>query len=117
MKTTALTDIMADLACSIAQVQRQLDGQFEKDKKQLEDLMAKAPTEVRPLLTGLAPNRQLVRKHEVNARMRMQQEKTIGASVSIGVQLLNFSADLRFQRDTSKDSQINICVEQVPAPP
>ena len=109
-----LSDLITNLASDVVTIQKNMDAQFEEDHQKYIALLAHTPEECREYLRPLAPVRQRLSKYDVNARISLQTEKTVGASLKIGVNLLNVSADMRFQRDTSKDNQISFHVKQIP---
>lgn len=109
-----MSDLMAQFASDAVAVQRHLDAQYAQDFRSFHKLLEETPNPFRQLVLPLAPQRQCLGTFEVNARIGFSHEKTVSAEVRIGVHLLHFSADLRFQRDTSHDSQLWVCVEQVP---
>ena len=116
MKTAPLTDLLTHLATDLANIQKQLDTQFENDIQQFKTLIAQTPEAARLYLSPLAPKRQIASKQEVVARLQWKQENSSGSSLRIGPQLLNFSADVRFQRSTESDCRLRIVLEQIPLP-
>lgn len=112
-----LSNLMTHLASDVVAVQKNMDTQFEEDRRIFSRLLADTPEEFRPYLLPLAPHRQRVSTMEYDTRVQLQRGKTVGGSIGIGVFLLNVSADLRFQRDTSQDSQLRFFVEQIPVQP
>ncbi|MEO1257612.1 MAG: hypothetical protein AAFZ15_02410 [Bacteroidota bacterium] len=113
-KTTPLTDLIAHLATDLVDIQKALDAQFEKDIQQFEMLLSQTPATTRSYLLPLAPRRQRANKHEVEARIHWQQEKSSSGGLTIGTQLLNFSADVRYQRNTENDCRLKIEIVQIP---
>ena len=113
-KTAPLSDLIACLATDLVDIQKKLDAQFEKDIQQFEITISQIPETNRPYLLPLAPKRQRVSRHEVEARIHWQQEQSSAGSLTIGTQLLNFSADVRYQRNTEADCRLKIEIAQVP---
>ena len=89
-----------------------MDLHFENDIQRYKKLIAQTPEDARPFLIPLAPKRQKIMQHNVTARLQWQQEKTTASQISLGVQMLNLSADLSYQRSTENDSTFSICIER-----
>ncbi len=109
-----LSRLISNLASEAVTVQKNIDAQFEEDCQRFSQLIANTPEGYQEYLWPFAPPRQRLSNFEVKARIQLQQEKTIGGSIAIGVHLLNISADLRFQRDTSQDCQLKFSIKQIP---
>ena len=112
-KQEPISELLSSLANSAVDIQKKWDAQFITDYEIFEKLLTETPAEYRDFLRPLVPARQRMSRYEVDVRIQFKKEKTVEADFQLGVQLLHFSADLRFQRDISKDSQIKICVEQI----
>lgn len=115
MKTAHLTELISRLATDMADIQKQMDDHFEKEIQRFKKLVSQTPDAGRAYLVPLAPKRQRISKHEVSARMSWQYEKSKAGGIHLKTRLLNFSADLRYQRNTEQDSHLEICIEQIPA--
>lgn len=116
LNTAPLTDLCAKLVADIVRSQHQLDAQYEKDLLLFEKLIHQTPETHQAYLLPLAPKRQLMKQTEIHTRVQLQQQHSKESSIGIGVQMMNFSADMRFQRDTNQDAWIRIEIEQAPMP-
>ncbi|MEM7103691.1 MAG: hypothetical protein AAF502_11205 [Bacteroidota bacterium] len=111
-KGPSVTELLESFAGDVVQIQKKLDDRFIIEANQFVADYLSVPEDHRTFLMPSAPQRQVLAKHEVSARIAWRKEKSIEASLSVS--LLNLSADIRFQRETSTDSSITIEIEQIP---
>lgn len=113
-KSPSVNQLLLHLSAEVIEIQKKLDQKFYTDLVQFEKDIAHLPDMQKQFLLAAFPAHQQVSKYEINTRISWQKEKSVAAG--IGINLLNLSADLRYQRKTSGDSFINIEVEQIPSP-
>ena len=109
----SLISLISELASGAVEIQRTFNQRFETEEKKYEFLLASTPPQLRQYLAPLAPRRQQLLSHEVQARIKLYKEITREGKVRLGTILLNLSADLRYQRNTESDYQIKIHVQQI----
>ena len=107
-----LSDLLTCLSKDVVDIQQKLEHHHHQDLQRFQARFPEVPTSLQPCLALLAPARQRIASHEVTVRLHWQEKVEKGVSAGISAGLLNFSADVRYQRNTQSDSRLTLTVVQ-----
>ncbi len=106
--------LLKTLCRDAVKIQREYDKAHASNYARFEQLRPVLEQSLGDAASDLAPRKLQLTSLEIRTRVALETTRSFGFGMGIGIKPLNMSFEKRYSRQNSRQSQIELVVEQVP---